>query len=488
MGYYRESWKGFNLTRAAVLLGKYYGTIVAVPPDEQVLLQQTLQLLDYYFGRNSLPPGFAVQGAEGLLLIQYLFRWALGKNSNALYALLQKNSHHATARLQVHQWFATNEYVNGKSVTAFTALWLEHDVLAYLQQAVKEDITETAAWLRLVSWQQLPVAVIKYAAVHFSAGTLQKWLQGYSSSWYNRVLPAIEILQRLFRHFTGLTRNWPQLQLNEFILLAFAAHIEVKDAPGFIHRFFAFTDKHIPPPVYRVYEQIGRAWAIARETEPAEMAVLVRVVDREMAARLLHRPAAAMPAVQQAGAPAPQEGYPLQELLPAVDTFDKVYVQNAGIILLHPFLTVLFSRLEMTEKGKWVSEEVQLRAVHLLHHFADGKWEHEEPLLPLTKLLCGLGLQQPVPMQIEPLPAETEMVASMFQAVFQQWEKMKNSTVEGFRASFLQRNGTLYYKDDHWTLRVEQRGYDLLLQTLPWGIGTIRLPWMKEVMYVEWEY
>lgn len=489
MGYYKELWKGLNLTRAAVLLGKYYGAAVTAPPDEQVLLQQTLQLLDYYFTRDSLPPGLAVQGAEGLLLIQYLFRWALGKSSNSLYSLLQKSGHHATARLQVHQWFATNEYVNGKSVTAFTALWLQHDVMAYLQQTVQQDITETAAWLRLVSWQQLPVAVIKYAAVHFSAATLQKWLQGYSGTWYNRVLPAIEILQRLFRHFTGLTRNWPQLQLNEFILLAFAAHIEVKDAPAFIHRFFAFTDKHIPPPVYRVYEQIARAWAIARETEPAETAVLVRVIDREIALRLLQRPAASIPAATpRNGAATPQEGYPLQEALPAAETFDRVYVQNAGIILLHPFLTVLFSRLAMTEKGKWVSEETQLRAVHLLQHFASGQWEHEEPLLPLTKLLCGVAQEQPVPRQIEPLPEETEMVNAMFQAVFQQWEKMKNSSVEGFRASFLQRGGTLYYKGDQWTLRVEPRGYDLILQTLPWGIGTIRLPWMKEILYVEWEY
>lgn len=488
LGYYKETWKGFSLTRAAVLLSKYYGTVVAVPPDEQVLLQQAVQLLDYYFTRNSLPAGLPVQGAEGLLLIQYLFRWVLGKNSNSLYTLLQKSGHHATARLQIHQWFATNEYVNGKSVTAFTALWLQHDVLAYLQQAVQEDITETAAWLRLVSWQQLPVAVIKYAAVHFSTATLQKWLQGYSSTWYNRVLPAIEILHRLFRHFTGLTRNWPQLQLNEFILLAFAAHIEVKDAPAFIHHFFAFTDKHIPPPVYRVYEQIARAWAIARDMEPAESATLVRLVDREIAARLLQRPPVARPVVQQPAVTTAQEGYPLQDLLPAGESYDKIHVQNAGVILMHPFLAVFFNRLQMTEKGKWVSEEAQLRAVHLLHHLADGKWEHEEPLLPLSKLLCGLKQEQPVPLQIEAAEEETAMIESLFAGVFQQWEKMKNSSVDGFRQSFLQRNGILCYKGDHWSLRVEQKGYDLLLQTLPWGISTIRLPWMGEMLYVEWEY
>lgn len=484
--YYKDAWKGFSLGRAAVLLSRYYGTAAMMPPDEQALLQQALTLLDYFFTRNSLPPGLPVQGAEGLLLVQYLLRWVVGKNSNSLNSLLQKTGHLAVARIQIHSWFGINEFINGKSITAFTAVWLQHDVMAYLQQAVQEDITETAAWLRLVSWQQLPVGVIKYAAVHFTTATLQKWLQRYNSTWFNRVQPAIELLQRLFRHFTALTRNWPQLQLNEFLLLAFASHIEVKDAPAFIQQFFAFTDKHIPPPVYKVYEHIARAWALAKEREAPEAAVLVRIVDREIHARLLQR-LPVTPVAQPAAATAEAEVTAAFDISIPENTLEKIYVQNAGLVLLYPFLALFFSRLQLTEKGKFVSDEAQFRAVHLLQYLVDGLFEHEEPLLPLAKLLCGMPLSAPLPPGITPLPEETDLAAELFKAVFQQWEKMKNATVDGFRQSFLLRNGMLSHQSDHWTLRVERRGYDLLLQTLPWSYGTVRLPWMKEMLYVEWE-
>jgi hypothetical protein len=35
-------------------------------------------------------------------------------------------------------------------------------------------------------------------------------------------------------------------------------------------------------------------------------------------------------------------------------------------------------------------------------------------------------------------------------------------------------------------LQVEQKAVDVLLNTLPWGIGVIKLPWMKEILHTEW--
>jgi hypothetical protein len=72
--------------------------------------------------------------------------------------------------------------------------------------------------------------------------------------------------------------------------------------------------------------------------------------------------------------------------------------------------------------------------------------------------------------------------------VIQQWEKMKNSSIEGFQAAFLQREGALRETNDAWHLRVEQRGYDVIMQTIPWGIGMIKTPWMDKVLYTEWVY
>ena len=41
-------------------------------------------------------------------------------------------------------------------------------------------------------------------------------------------------------------------------------------------------------------------------------------------------------------------------------------------------------------------------------------------------------------------------------------------------------------QEDAWILRVERRGYDLLLERIPWSISMVRLSWMKTVLIVQW--
>jgi hypothetical protein len=74
----------------------------------------------------------------------------------------------------------------------------------------------------------------------------------------------------------------------------------------------------------------------------------------------------------------------------------------------------------------------------------------------------------------------------MWQVVIQRSGKLSNSTVDGFRVSFLHREGVLTETEEAWTLRVEQRGYDMILQMLPWAFGTIKFTWMEKPLYVEW--
>jgi hypothetical protein len=35
-------------------------------------------------------------------------------------------------------------------------------------------------------------------------------------------------------------------------------------------------------------------------------------------------------------------------------------------------------------------------------------------------------------------------------------------------------------------LRVGRKGHDMLLDTLPWGIGVVALSWMERTLWVEW--
>ncbi|HLO95924.1 MAG TPA: contractile injection system tape measure protein, partial [Burkholderiaceae bacterium] len=67
-----------------------------------------------------------------------------------------------------------------------------------------------------------------------------------------------------------------------------------------------------------------------------------------------------------------------------------------------------------------------------------------------------------------------------------------HTSVAGLREAFLQRQGRLAKDKPRadappaWRLRVEKRGLDVLLDRLPWGFSTVRLPWMEGVLHVEW--
>lgn len=164
----------------------------------------------------------------------------------------------------------------------------------------------------------------------------------------------------------------------------------------------------------------------------------------------------------------------------------KFYVQNAGLVLLHPFISTLLEFTDLVKEHKFINEDSLFRAIHLLQYMIDGKAEHEEHLLTLNKIICGAHLNHSLPKEIDFNEKELNMADELFKVIFQRWDKMKNSTVDGFRQNFLQRSGMLIKMEDGWTLRVEQRGYDMLLQTIPWAYGMVKLPWMSEFLYVEW--
>lgn len=164
----------------------------------------------------------------------------------------------------------------------------------------------------------------------------------------------------------------------------------------------------------------------------------------------------------------------------------KLFIPNAGLVILYPFFGTYFTRLGLMEANIFINEEAKERAVLLLQYLATGRNKFDEYELILNKLLCGLPIEQPVAFEIELTDDEIVLTEELFDVLKQRWDKVKNSTVEGIRASFIQREGALECIEDQWNLRVEQRGYDLLLQTLPWAFGFIKTSWMNQILTVEW--
>lgn len=166
---------------------------------------------------------------------------------------------------------------------------------------------------------------------------------------------------------------------------------------------------------------------------------------------------------------------------------EGIYIGNAGLVLLHPFLAPFFGELELVDAaGRWRDPISQERACWLTQYLVNGQTELEEPDIVLNKLLCGYPMEQPVERYWEPSVAEEAEARRLLGQVIEYWTALKNTSVEGLRANFLQRAGKLQRRGDVWLLQVEQKTWDVLLGMLPWGIGQIKNQWMEERLVVEW--
>jgi hypothetical protein len=165
---------------------------------------------------------------------------------------------------------------------------------------------------------------------------------------------------------------------------------------------------------------------------------------------------------------------------------EEFFAENCGIVILHPFLLMYFLELGLLEDNDFKNDEMRQRAVLLLHYLATGETQVAEFNLIVAKLLCAVDFDEPVPNYIELTEKEKEESASLLKSVTHHWEPLQRTSPDGLRASFLQREGKLKQRETGWLLQVEQKTIDMLLDRLPWGIGTIKLPWMKDTLNVEW--
>ncbi|MCA3422631.1 MAG: hypothetical protein INF81_06760 [Roseomonas sp.] len=166
---------------------------------------------------------------------------------------------------------------------------------------------------------------------------------------------------------------------------------------------------------------------------------------------------------------------------------EAITIEDAGLILLWPFLSGFFKTLELlTPKRAWRDTAAPHRAALLLDHVARGTLIAEEAHMPLIKLLVGLPIQAVLD-PVAPLDAaERAACHSFLEAMLEHLAPLGRLTLEGLRGSWLLRPGLLERRDGLPLLRIERRGYDVLMDRLPWPRDWVRLPWMAEPLRVEW--
>lgn len=161
-----------------------------------------------------------------------------------------------------------------------------------------------------------------------------------------------------------------------------------------------------------------------------------------------------------------------------------IWIQNAGLVLLHPFLPVLFARLLVVNDQHQITNIK--KALCQIHYLLYGEEEYSDAKMVLPKIFCGISYGDPIQMDVAINSAEQKECNELMLSVIEYWEALKNTSVKGLLETFVWRRGKLSPGDKGWLLRVENRTEDILLDRLPWGIGYIKLPWMITPLTVEW--
>jgi hypothetical protein len=187
-------------------------------------------------------------------------------------------------------------------------------------------------------------------------------------------------------------------------------------------------------------------------------------------------PVVAMPAFRSPRAPETSDAA----------TDEEVYVENAGLVILWPFLPRFFAHLGLARERELVDAAAARRAAALLEYAATGTTDAREPALVLNKVLCGIDPGDVFELH-EPLrPHELDEAEVLLRAVVERAPILRDMSTAGLRGTFLLRAGRLGAGAGRWLLRVERQTHDVVLDRFPWSIAWVKLPWMSAPLQVEW--
>lgn len=166
---------------------------------------------------------------------------------------------------------------------------------------------------------------------------------------------------------------------------------------------------------------------------------------------------------------------------------EGMFCQYAGLVLLNPFFRHLFNHLLSLEDERFKNAASLEKAVVLLYFIATGKSEAKDYELVVPKVFCGMQLHEVIREESLLLTdVEREEALDMIHAAIEQWDILRDTSVEGLRESFLAREGKLLIKESGIEFRIESKGIDVLLDHLPWNLSLIKFPWLDKFIHVEW--
>ncbi|MDQ0639628.1 hypothetical protein QF042_003193 [Pedobacter sp. W3I1] len=165
----------------------------------------------------------------------------------------------------------------------------------------------------------------------------------------------------------------------------------------------------------------------------------------------------------------------------------SILIENAGLIILYPYFKNLFNVLHLLNGNQFIDEMCRHKAIVYLHYLVYNEMPEDESRLIFNKILCGADPEAVIELnEITFTEEELKQSAELKATVIQHWTKLGSTSIEGLTQTFLIRNGSLIFRDNNYNLHVERKGFDVLLDTLPWSLSIIRLPWNNYLINLNW--
>lgn len=170
-----------------------------------------------------------------------------------------------------------------------------------------------------------------------------------------------------------------------------------------------------------------------------------------------------------------------------VQRSEEIDIDNAGLILLGPFLKPFFTHTRLLQDDHFLDGEAAQRAVLLLQYLITPQSTFFESALPLNKLLCGLDIQESIENPTFTVSLlEQSACRHLFEQIAEQWPVMARMSRHYLIQHFLRRRGVIRNNGHHWRLQVERTTHDVLMTGTPWPMRHLDLPWFNQPIQVEW--
>jgi hypothetical protein len=163
---------------------------------------------------------------------------------------------------------------------------------------------------------------------------------------------------------------------------------------------------------------------------------------------------------------------------------EGVFIQNAGLVLVAPFLPTLLERVGVAGDGTLKDPGM---AMALMHYLACGEEGPAEFQVILPKVLCGWDIETPIDLPGTIPDVMKSESRQLLESAIAHWSVLKDTSPEALQEAFLSRAGKISLSTNNdWLLQVEQKPFDVLIEQLPWSFRLVKLSWMTRLLRTEW--